>query len=162
MGTEIERKFLVKNMAWKNNVTGTRYCQGYLTLGPARTVRVRTAGDKGFITIKGESTGITRQEFEYEIPHAEAKVLLDELCIKPLIKKDRYNVEYHGHVWEVDEFLGENTGLVIAEIELEHTDQPFTIPDWVGREVSSDPRYYNVSLVRAPWSSWQDEEGNDG
>ncbi|MDH3328603.1 MAG: CYTH domain-containing protein [Desulfobulbaceae bacterium] len=156
MGTEIERKFLVNGLDWKKNVQGTRYRQGYLTLDPARTVRVRTAGDTGYLTIKGKSNGISRREFEYEIPYADASAMLDGLCIQPLIEKNRYRIEYQGLVWEVDEFLGENSGLVIAEIELDREDQPFSNPAWAGREVSGDPRYFNASLVQKPWNTWHD------
>jgi adenylate cyclase len=156
MGTEIERKFLVNGLDWKKNVQGTRYRQGYLTLDPERTVRVRTAGDTGYLTIKGKSNGISRREFEYEIPYDDAAAMLDGLCIHPLIKKNRYRIEYQGLVWEVDEFLGENSGLVIAEIELDREDQPFSTPAWAGREVSDDPRYFNASLVQKPWNTWHD------
>ena len=156
MGIEIERKFLVNGMDWKHNIRGIEYRQGYLTLDPGRTVRVRTADNTGYLTIKGASQGIARLEFEYGIPFADAVALLDGFCIQPLIEKKRYRIEYQGFIWEVDEFAGKNSGLIIAEIELEYEDQVFSAPAWVGREVTGDPRYFNASLVRKPWNTWHD------
>lgn len=156
MGKEIERKFLVKGSDWKNSVQGVRYRQGYLSLDPHRTVRVRISGETGYLTVKGKNTGIVRSEFEYVIPSADASYIMENLCIQPLIEKYRYRIEHLGIVWEVDEFLGQNRGLVIAEIELEHEDQPFSIPEWVDREVSGDSRYFNASLVLKPWNTWKD------
>ncbi len=155
MGIEIERKFLVNGTGWKKTARGAVYCQGYLSLDPERTVRVRTVGDKGYMTVKGRSRGLARLEFEYEIPLADAVDLLDHLCIKPLIKKKRYRVKHEGLVWEVDEFSGENSGLVVAEVELESETQEFSPPDWLGEEVSEDPRYFNASLVLRPWKTWK-------
>lgn len=154
MGTEIERKFLVQGDGWRGG-GGLTYRQGYLSTAPERTVRVRTAGDKGYLTIKGAGQGASRLEFEYEIPLEEAGQLLEKLCHKPLIEKKRYNVQYGGFTWEVDEFFGENEGLVLAEIELLHEDQAFDRPDWLGREVTGDPRYYNASLAHYPYSRWK-------
>lgn len=154
MGTETERKFLVKSPGWKKGAVGVRYRQGYLCHQEARTVRVRVAGDTGYLTIKGVAEGITRLEYEYPIPLAEASELLDRLCIKPLIEKTRYRIEYCGRVWEVDEFAGENQGLVVAEVELEFPDQALELPGWVGEEVTQDPRYLNASLVEHPFSRW--------
>jgi len=159
MGTEIERKFLVNGPAWKKGAFGLRCCQGYLCVDYETTVRVRIKGDKGYLTVKGRSTGITRKEYEYEIPVTEAREMLDNICEKPLIEKQRYTITYKGFVWEVDEFAGENKGLVVAEIEIESEDQVFERPEWVGKEVSEDPRYYNVSLVRNPWTSWNNHAG---
>jgi len=156
MGTEIERKFLVRGTAWRSGAAGVRYCQGYLSLGAERTVRVRTCGGRGFLTVKGPGEGMARREYEYEIPWRDAREMLEMLCEKPLIIKARYRVGYEGLVWEVDQFHGENSGLVIAEIELEHQGQDVPLPDWVGKEVSGDPRYYNASLVRHPYSQWKD------
>ena len=156
MGMEIERKFIVRNTSWKNGAKGIRYRQGYLTMDPERTVRVRVAADKGYLTIKGRGSGIVRPEFEYEISHGDATTLLDFLCLRPLIEKDRYRIEHGGFIWEVDEFLGANRGLVLAEVELVHADQTFPIPHWAGEEVSGDPRYFNASLVKNPWIEWQD------
>lgn len=152
MATEIERKFLVKNDSWKSTAKGSLYRQGYLCTQP--TVRVRIAGDKSFLTIKGPSRGIARAEYEYSIPLEEASEMLDHLCQKPLIEKIRYTLEYAGHTWEVDEFMGENAGLVVAEVELENSDSTLELPDWVGEEVSHDARYYNANLVKMPYSRW--------
>jgi len=155
MGIEIERKFLLSADTWKELAQGTYYRQGYLNSQKERTVRVRTIGDTGFLTIKGISVGATRMEYEYEIPVEDARVLLSELCEKPLIEKKRYKIEFAGFIWEVDEFFGENEGLIVAEIELESEDQQFEKPEWVGKEVSDDPRYFNSSLIKNPFSSWE-------
>ena len=152
MAKEIERKFLVKNDAWRT-VRGIKYRQGYLSSVKERTVRVRTMENKGYLTIKGIAVGATRMEFEYEIPRKDAEILLD-ICEQPLIEKDRYTIEYGGFVWEVDEFFGENTGLIIAEVELTSEDQEFPLPDWVGEEVTEDPRYFNSNLGTNPYAHW--------
>ncbi len=155
MGIEIERKFLLIGSQWKELATATPYRQGYLNSVKERTVRVRTIADKGFLTIKGISVGATRVEYEYEIPHNDADALLDGLCEKPLIEKNRYKIAHQGFTWEVDEFFGENDGLVVAEIELESEDQPFDKPQWVGEEVTGDPRYFNSSLIKEPYAQWK-------
>jgi len=152
MAREIERKFLTKGSAWRR-AGGMRLCQGYLSSAKGRTVRVRTVGDKAYLTIKGMAVGATRPEFEYEIPYQDAKELLN-LCEMPLIEKDRHRLEEGGVVWEIDEFLGENRGLIVAEVELESEDQPFTKPDWVGEEVTGDPRYFNSNLIKKPYTKW--------
>lgn len=157
MGTEVERKFLVQGDAWRQT-TGTLYRQGYLSTEKERTVRVRVTGERGTLTIKGLTRGITRQEFEYEIPVGEAQEMLDSLCQRPLIEKRRHEIEHGGLTWEVDEFLGDNQGLVLAEVELEDAEQAFERPDWLGEEVSDDPRYYNANLVQHPYSRWHEEE----
>ena len=153
MGKEIERKYLLKSDGWKG-VKGTHYCQGYLNSIKERTVRVRTIDDKGFLTVKGISVGATRLEYEYEIPASEAKELLTKLCEKPLIEKSRFKVEANGLIWEIDEFYGENAGLVVCEVELESEDQKIELPDWVGEEVTSDPRYFNSNLIKHPYKNW--------
>jgi adenylate cyclase len=153
MALEIERKFLLKKDTWRSE-QGTRYRQGYLNSVKERTVRVRTIGDKGYLTIKGISKGPVRTEYEYEIPVAEAEAMLDELCEKPLIEKKRYKIEFKGFVWEVDEFFGENQGLIVAEVELEEEDQAFPKPEWVGEEVTGDPKYFNANLIHNPYQSW--------
>lgn len=130
------------------------YRQGYLSTDKARTVRVRIAGDEAFITIKGPASGISRPEFEYEIPVSDAAAMLDELCLKPLIEKHRYTLEYKGMQWEVDEFFGENRGLIVAEVELDSADQAVELPDWIGSEVTGDARYFNSSLITHPFSQW--------
>jgi len=153
MPQEIERKFLVKGDAWRTGA-GTRIRQGYLRNQIEGVVRVRTKGERAYLTIKGNTAGITRLEFEYQIPVEEADQILDELCIKPLIEKIRYVITAGGFKWEIDEFLGENSGLIVAEIELEDENQTFPKPDWLGREVSSDFRYQNSSLVKNPYCKW--------
>jgi adenylate cyclase len=152
---EIERKFLVVSDDYKKLASGILLQQGFLSTVKERVVRVRTAGTKALLTIKGISKGAVRTEFEYEIPPEDAKVLLDEICEKPVIKKYRYTIPWGSLKWEVDEFLGENEGLIIAEIELEEENQTFEIPDWVGKEVTDDPKYYNSNLVKFPFSRWK-------
>ncbi len=154
MATEIERKFLVKNDSWRAGASGTSFRQGYLCAEPERTVRVRLEGAQGRLTIKGKSLGISRAEFEYEISADEAAEMLETLCLRPLIEKTRYRVEHAGRLWEVDVFHAENSGLIIAELELEAADSLFSLPDWVGTEVSADPRYFNANLVKQPYCRW--------
>ncbi len=156
MGVEIERKFLVQTEQWKGEGQGTLYRQGYLCAENERTVRVRIAGDTGYMTVKGKSIGASRVEYEYIIPVQDAAVLLERLCLQPIIEKKRYRVPYRGVVWEVDEFMGENDGLVVAEIELTSENQSFVLPDWVGREVTDDVRYYNSHLISSPYCSWKE------
>jgi adenylate cyclase len=156
MGVEIERKFLVRLDLWPGAsvvATRTRYQQGYLSRERGRTVRVRRAGDRAFLTIKGESVALVRPEFEYEIPLADAEPLL-AMCEAPLIDKHRHVVVHEGHTWEVDEFLGANAGLLVAEIELERADEEFSRPAWVGEEVTDDRRYLNANLVEHPFTLW--------
>ena len=153
MGIEIERKFLGTGQDWRS-ASGVRYTQGYLNRDKLRTVRVRVAGDQGWLTIKGISTGATRVEFEYPIPLAEAQALLP-LCDGPLIDKTRHTLTHAGQVWEVDEFHGDNDGLVVAEIELTSEDQPFERPAWLGSEVTHDARYFNSALIAHPYRSWE-------
>ena len=155
MAKEIERKFLVVGDEWKRGVTGVSYRQGYLSTVKERTVRVRTVGDKGFLTIKGVTVGVTRSEFEYSIPTADANALLNDLCEKPLIEKTRFKVQHAGLTWEIDEFFGENQGLVVAEVELKDEHQAIERPSWVGAEVSGDPRYFNSNLIKTPFSQWK-------
>ena len=154
MPQEIERKFLVCDESWRESATGTFYRQGYLSRDRERMVRVRVAGARAFLTIKGYTTAITRPEYEYEIPLAEANEMLDDLCERPLIEKMRYRLEVDGMTWELDHFHGENEGLVVAEIELTAEDQPFSRPPWLGREVTGETRYLNSNLVKRPFSSW--------
>ncbi len=154
MGTEIERKFLVTNDLWRVGAKGTLYRQGYLSTAADRNVRVRIIGDQGFLTVKGRADGITRLEFEYEIPLADATGMLDDLCLKPLIEKTRTKIDYRGATWEVDDFAGDNAGLVVAEVELASEDQRVELPPWIGEEVSEDPRYFNSSLVAKPFKTW--------
>ncbi|MBT3360424.1 MAG: CYTH domain-containing protein [Rhodospirillales bacterium] len=154
MAKEIERKFLVVGDAWRALAKGTKYRQGYLSTVKERTVRVRTIDDAAFLTIKGITVGMTRAEYEYEIPTADATEMLDDLCEKPIIEKTRYKIPFEGFVWEVDEFAGVNQGLIVAEIELADENQAFTKPDWIGEEVSGDPRYFNANLIAHPYTNW--------
>lgn len=154
MAKEIERKFLVSGDAWRALAQGTVYRQGYLSTVKERTVRVRTIDDKAYLTIKGVTVGATRAEYEYEVPAADANEMLDDLCEKPIIEKTRYKIPHEGFTWEVDEFAGVNEGLIVAEIELADEDQAFTKPDWIGEEVSGDPRYFNANLIANPYTSW--------
>lgn len=155
MATEIERKFLVRGTDWRNG-TGVRFSQGYLNRDKDRTVRVRIAGGKAFLTIKGVTQGATRAEFEYPIPMEDAEQLL-KLSDGPIIEKDRYRIVHDGALWEVDEFRGDNAGLVLAEIELKSEDQPFSRPTWLGEEVTQDRRYYNSSLAGYPYREWREQ-----
>ena len=150
---EIERKFLV-DLAWQPRDAGTHYKQGYLNSARERVVRVRVAGETAKLTIKGVTTGITRAEFEYDLPAADAHYMLDHLCEQPLIEKTRH-VENHGkHAFEIDVFAGANHGLVVAELELSSEDEAFERPPWLGAEVSDDPRYYNNNLILRPYTTW--------
>lgn len=157
MATEIERKFLVISDSWRARVTDSAYYrQGYLANTGEVSVRVRVARGTGYLNIKSATLGVRRQEFEYVIPLDEAMAMLDGLCSGPLIEKTRYLVPQGGHTWEVDVFEGDNAGLVVAEIELGAEDEVFELPEWVGAEVSHDPRYYNVCLVSHPYKEWKD------
>lgn len=154
MSTEIERKFLITGDAWRGVGISTVFRQGYLSTVKERTVRVRAAGDQGSITVKGITIGAARTEFEYSIPLADADAMLDELCERPIVEKTRHVVEVDGTIWEIDEFAGVNEGLIVAEVELDSIDQEVTRPDWIGDEVTDDPRYFNANLISHPYSEW--------
>lgn len=158
MPTEIERKFLVKGDRWRSLGAGKPYCQGYITANPDRSVRVRIAGNEGFLTIKGRTIGSTRSEYEYAIPVDHAREMLQTLCVPPLIQKTRYRVEWEGLLWEIDEFEAENQGLIMAEVELADANQTIVFPDWISEEVTHDPRYYNSNLAKHPFSHWGNGE----
>lgn len=146
MALEIEYKYLVKNDSYKKLAKASIHiCQGYLCKDPERTVRVRIKGDKGYITIKGKNSGAVRSEFEYEIDIEDARKMLD-MCLRPILDKVRYIVPFGNHIWEVDEFMGERSGLVTAEIELSSPDEKYQIPDFVGDDVTGNPAYYNSNL----------------
>jgi len=154
MAVEIERKFLVEDDRWRDgNPDGIRMAQGYLSREVGRTVRVRVAGEKAWLTIKGAAEGISRAEFEYEIPAEEGSQLLG-LCEPTVIDKTRYLVPYGSHTWEVDVFHGDNEGLIVAEVELSEESEIPEMPSWIGGEVSDDRRYANSSLSRIPFSRW--------
>ena len=154
---EIERKFLVKSPEFKDQATGcSHFVQGYITSPPAKTVRVRIADDKAYLTIKGSgsASGMSRFEWEMEIPGKDALALLG-ICEGGVIEKDRYYVPFAGHTFEVDEFFGDNEGLVMAEVELSAEDEAFEKPEWLGQEVTGDSRYYNSSLRKHPYIQWK-------
>lgn len=154
MATEIERKFLVRGADWRRG-DSVRFSQGYLNRDKHRTVRIRIASGTAFLTIKSVTSGATRAEFEYPIPLQDAQQLL-KLSDGPIIEKDRYRIDHDGSLWEVDEFLGDNAGLILAEIELQSEDQPFARPPWLGEEVTHDRRYYNSNLATEPYVKWRE------
>ena len=156
MPHEIERKFLVVSDSWRGRSEGVIYRQGYLSIAPERTVRVRVAGEVAYLTIKGLTTNNSRLEFEYSIPLADSEQML-AFCQGPLIEKKRFEIPHAGKIWQVDEFLGDNYGLIVAEIELTTNAERIDKPDWIGCEVSGDPRYYNSSLAVAPFSKWKQD-----
>ena len=153
MAKEIERKYLVQD-SWQPRDKGIKIAQGYLSTVPERTVRVRIKGDRGYLTIKGKNSGISRAEFEYEIPRSDAEEML-RLAEKPILAKTRYLEQYGAFTWEIDVFEGENQGLVVAEIELPDESSTFPCPAWLGQEVSGDVRYYNANLIKCPFSLWK-------
>jgi adenylate cyclase len=157
LGREIERKFLVRGDAWRTaSERRIRIRQGYLVAEEERSARVRLAEGRATLAIKGATRGASRSEYEYAIPVDDAESLLGQLCLRPVIEKTRHLVEYAGRTWEVDEFHAENDGLLVAELELDSEDEDPALPDWVGAEVTADPRYLNVNLVRAPYREWRD------
>ena len=157
MGIEIERKFLVADDGWRDDVRSSRrIAQGYISTEPERTVRVRITGQTGLLTIKGRAEQLVRAEYEYEIPADEARMLLDDFCSPRAIEKVRHEVDVGDHLWEIDVFEGANKGLVLAEVELQSPDESFEIPPWVGDEVTGEVRYYNSRLVDNPVAQWDD------
>ncbi len=155
MGVEIERKFLVVGDAWRAAASPGMPCrQGYLSTDPGCSVRVRVCGDKAWLNVKSAVIGLARREYEYEIPPSDAHEILETLCVKPLIEKTRFIVEHEGRAWEIDVFEGDNSGLVVAEIELESAGEELALPAWAGDDVSGDARYYNQRLVEHPYSRW--------
>jgi len=157
MAQEIERKFLVADPSFLKPLTGYQVKQGYIPGKERSAARIRIRDSSAFLTLKSETRGITRSEFEYEIPLADAEEMLETLCAPPHIEKTRYVVEWKGHTWEVDVFHGGNEGLIVAEIELATADQAFEKPPWLGREVSQDARYFNSNLAHCPYGNWLDE-----
>lgn len=158
MGIEIERKFLVKDDRWRSLGVGVLYCQGYISSEKERTVRVRVIGNQGYLTIKGPVSSRVRSEFEYMIPVEDAEEMLQILCDRPFIEKKRHKISQGDLIWEVDEFFGDNQGLILAEVELKDPNQMIEIPDWIAEEVSHDPRYFNSNLVKNPYSQWEENK----
>lgn len=161
MGTEIERKFLVQGDDWRT-ASPARYQQGYLNQDPERSTRIRlvedSKGARAFLTIKGLSRGAARLEFEYLIAPEDAQQMLDELCLRPLIAKERHKLEYGGLLWEIDEFFGDNAGLIMAEVELTNEDETVPLPPWVSTEVTGNPLYFNANLGSYPYARWTESE----
>ncbi len=155
MGTEIERRFLVSGPEWRPLVVSSHPCeQGYVAGGGKASVRVRLMDRQGYLTLKGSRSGISRPEFEYPIPAGEARELLELFCGEARIRKVRHRLVHRGRRWEIDEFEGRNQGLVLAEVELESPGQSVELPEWIGREVSHEARYYNARLCSRPWKDW--------
>lgn len=156
MAKEIERKFLVCGDEWRHRSTFERCSQGYLVSDSNCTVRIRILGEKAYFTIKGKTEGITRLEYEYEIPLGDAEEMLNRLCIHPSIIKRRFTTCHHGQKWTIDEFMQDNEGLILAEVELKSENQHIHLPSWAGEEVSHDPRYYNINLAKHPYTKWKE------
>ncbi|MEH2197124.1 CYTH domain-containing protein [Nostoc sp.] len=154
MAKEIERKYLVRGDSWRGLAEGSVYRQGYIATQDKTTVRIRIAGEKSYLTIKGPSIKYSRLEFEYPIPVKDAQEILETLCERPFIEKVRYKIEFGGLIWEIDEFDGVNKGLILAEVELNDENQQIELPNWIGQEVSDDFRYFNSNLVKHPFSQW--------
>lgn len=155
MAMEIERKFLPSSEAWRDEVSAShRLVQGYISRGERSAVRIRIKGDRAELNVKHSIDGVHRLEYEYPVPLADAQEMLDKVALRPLIDKTRHLVRRGEHLWEIDEFHGDNDGLVVAEIELADADETFERPDWLGDEVSADARYYNSNLSRHPYSKW--------
>lgn len=159
MAIEIEKKFLVINNDWqKLSQKNISQIQGYFSTNDSCSIRIRISGNEAHLNIKSATLGIIRSEYDYPVPLNDAKEMLQSLCIKPLIEKTRYYVPIDNHLWEIDVFSGENEGLVVAEIELESENETINLPAWIGEEVSDDPRYYNVCLVKHPYRNWNDQK----
>lgn len=155
MAIEIEHKFLMANDHWRQLIDhSVKIRQGYLSSLPTTSIRVRISDDQAWINLKSAVIGTVRLEYEYPIPRSDAEEILDRLCSRPLIEKIRHTVKLSGNVWEIDEFHGDNQGLIVAEIELSKPDQPFNKPEWIGEEVTHDLRYYNNNLINHPYSKW--------
>lgn len=156
MAIEIEHKFLLVNDEWRSHIERTSYYkQGYLSSTKQNSIRIRISDANAWINIKSAVIGTHRLEYEYEIPLSDAKEILSELCHKPLIEKHRHFVTHDNHLWEIDEFMGENAGLIVAEIELNEVGENFRRPSWIGKEVTHDLRYYNNSLCQNPYANWR-------
>jgi len=155
MAIEIEHKFLLANNNWRDHVTHSiQYRQGYLSSQPTSSIRIRVSANKAWLNVKSATIGTHRHEYEYEIPLQDANEMINILCRKPIIEKVRHFVIHEGKTWEIDEFDGDNQGLIVAEIELSEIDQTFSKPEWLGKEVTHDLRYYNNNLAMHPYSEW--------
>ena len=154
MAIEIEKKFLIKYIPLEHVKFSKHIKQGYILSDQEKVIRIRKKGDEYFLTIKGNKIGISRYEFEYSIPEEDATILFDEFCSSDIIEKTRHYIEHKNHLWEVDEFHGDNDGLIVAEIELLSEDETFDIPDWIDREVTSEKKYYNMNLITNPFNKW--------
>lgn len=161
MGIEIERKFLINREIWNTlkKPAGEFYMQGYLSVDADKTIRVRLTDSKSFITIKGKLKGASRDEFEYEIPGDDARQMLQKL-VSGSLQKVRYKINFQNKIWEIDEFCGDNEGLILAEIELAHEEESFGIPGWIAKEVTGEEKYYNANLAMNPYCNWKDEAIN--
>lgn len=158
MGTEIERKFLIKDDSWRKDAgPGTLLRQGYLAAGEGLSVRIRTDGERAWLTVKGPADGLSRAEFEYAVPPEDAAAML-KLCGPRILEKRRHRIECAGRDWEIDEFLGDNAGLIMAEVELNRADEEVALPPWIGLEVSGDQRFENASLSSKAYRLWATEE----
>lgn len=155
MAKEIERKYLLKNDSWRQEVVNSEhYVQAYLANNKQCSVRIRICDDKADLNIKGMTIGVVRDEYEYTIPIEDARTMVETICLKPYIEKTRHFVQHAGKTWEIDEFEKENQGLIVAEVELEDTREEIQLPAWIGEEVTEDPKYYNVCLIQHPYSDW--------
>lgn len=155
MAIEIERKFLLKDDSWRKMAEpAVQFCQGYLSESGPGSVRIRIEGEQANVNIKSATLDMQRMEYEYVIPIHDAREMLDQLCIKPLIEKQRYHVHYKGKLWEIDVFGGDNQGLIVAEVELNDKEEVIELPAWTGEEVTDDTRYYNVCLIKHPYKDW--------
>jgi adenylate cyclase len=158
MGIEIERKFLLRSNDWRRQVVASaELVQGYLARTERCSIRVRIADEEATLNFKGLTVGMSRSEYEYPVPLADAREMIDEYCGDRLIEKHRHIVEHAGHRWEIDEFRGANAGLVVAELELDSREEAFERPAWLGREVTDEERYYNIALVECPFREWHDD-----
>ncbi len=156
MADEIEHKFLLANNEWKKNIQQSlEYKQGYMISDHKRSVRIRISNNKAWLNIKSATIGNFRKEYEYEIPLEDGQEILNTLCEKPIIEKTRHLVTHKQHTWEIDVFKGDNAGLIIAEVELQSIDEPFSKPSWVGREVTEERKYYNNALCKNPYNNWK-------
>lgn len=162
MGIEIERKFLVNNLKWNaiNKPEGEIIRQKYILTDEEKTIRIREKGNKGYFTIKGKKKGITRTEFEFEIPLEQALEMMKTFS-GGMISKVRYKINFEGKLWEIDEFLDDNIGLIVAEIELRFEDETFSVPDWVAKEVTHDTKYYNSNLAIKPFNRWKKKQSDE-